>query len=191
MSKVTIRKKTLSRNRQSLYLDYSPPIFNSSKNKLQRYEYLKLFIYNQPANSIERKHNKETSSLVEWIRLKRHLDVENKRFGFLSESNRGGNFLNYFKKYTAKRQKSNSDNMAMAYRYFEDFISKELKSCDLDESLCEGFRSYLLSGPGISAREKPIDRNTAVSYFAKFRSALKEAHSKGLLTEDLYSLVKP
>lgn len=191
MSKVTIRKKPLSKNRQSLYLDYSPPIFNSSKNKLQRYEYLKLFIYNEPNNNIERKHNKETSNLAEWVRLKRHLDVENKRFGFLSESNRGGNFLNYFKRYTAKRQKSNFDNMAMAFRYFEDFISKELRSCDLDESVCEGFRSYLLNRPGISAREKPIDRNTAVSYFAKFRSALKEAFSKGLLTEDLYSLVKP
>lgn len=191
MSKVTIRKKPLSKNRQSLYLDYSPPIFNLSKNRLQRYEYLKLFIYNEPGNKIEREHNKETTKLVEWVRLKRHLDVENKRFGFLSESNRGGNFLNYFKKYTAKRQKSNSDNMAMAYRYFEDFISKELKSCDLDESICEGFRSYLLNRPGISAREKPIERNTAVSYFAKFRSALKEAFSKGLLAEDLYSLTKP
>jgi len=81
--------------------------------------------------------------------------------------------------------------MAMAYRYFEAFISKGLKSCELDESICEGFRFYLLNRPGISAREKPIDRNTAVSYFAKFRSALKEAYSKGLFAEDLYSLIKP
>jgi len=29
----------------------------------------------------------------------------------------------------------------------------------------------ILSSPGISFREKPISRNTAVSYFAKFRSA--------------------
>jgi len=96
MSKVTMRKKSLSKNRQSLYLDYSPPIFNSSKNKLQRYEYLKLYVYDQPVNKIERKHNNETKQLVEWIRLKRHLDIQNSRFGFLSESNRGGNFLNYF-----------------------------------------------------------------------------------------------
>lgn len=80
----------------------------------------------------------------------------------------------------------------MAFRYFEDFItSNNLKAYDLNESICEGFRSYLLSGLGISLREKPISRNTAVSYFAKFRSALKEAFSKGLLAEDLYSLVKP
>ena len=102
------------------------------------------------------------------------------------------NFINYFKKYTAKRQKTDSDNMAMAFRYFEDFItSNNLKTCDLNESICEGFRSYLLSSPGISIREKSISRNTAVSYFAKFRSALKEAFSKGLFAEDLYSLVKP
>jgi integrase len=191
MANVTIRKKSLSKKRQSLYLDYSPPIFNSRTNKLQRYEFLKLFVYNEPINRIERKHNKETTKLVEWIRLKRHLDVQNSRFGFLSESNRGGNFVNYFKKYTARRQKADSDNMAMAFRYYEDFISNGLKTCDLNESICEGFRSYLLSGPGISFREKPIARNTAVSYFAKFRSALKEAFSKGLLAEDLYSLIKP
>jgi hypothetical protein len=82
--------------------------------------------------------------------------------------------------------------MAMAFRCFEDFItSNNLKTCDLNESICEGFRSYLLSGPGISFREKSISRNTAVSYFAKFRSALKEAFSKGLQAEDLCSLVKP
>ncbi|MDB5287671.1 MAG: site-specific integrase [Mucilaginibacter sp.] len=191
MANVTIRKKSLSKNRQSLYLDYLPPIFNSSTNKLQRYEFLKLFVYNEPINKIERKHNKETTKLVEWIRLKRHLDIQNSRFGFLSESNSGGNFVNYFKKYTARRQKTDSDNMAMAFRYYEDFISTGLKFCDLNESICEGFRSYLLSGPGINFREKPISRNTAVSYFAKFRSALKEAFGKGLLAEYLYSLVKP
>jgi len=191
MANVTIRTRLLSKNRQSLYLDYSPPIFNSSTNKLQRCEFLKLFVYSEPINRIERKHNKETTKLVEWIRLKRHLDIQNSRFGFLSESNRGGDFVNYFKKYTGRRQKTDSDNMAMAFRYYEDFISRGLKSCDLNESMCEGFRSYLLSGPGINFREKPIARNTAVSYFAKFRSALKEAYSKGLLAEDLYSLVKP
>jgi len=191
MSKVTIRRKKITSNRQSLYLDYYPPIANPLTNKLQRYEYLKLFVYHEPVNKIERKHNKETNQLVEWIRLKRQLDVQSNRFGFLSESNRGGNFLNFFKKYTSKRQKTDSDNMGMAFRYFESFISNGLKTCDLNESICEGFRSYLLSRPGISLREKPITRNTASNYFAKFRSALKEAFSKGLLTEDLYSLVKP
>jgi len=191
MANVTIRKRPLSKKRRSFYLDYSPPIFNSSTNKLQRYEFLKLFVYSEPINRIERKHNKETTKLVEWIRLKRHLDIQNSRFGFLSESNRGGDFVNYFKKYTARRQKTDSDNMAMAFRYYEDFISDGMKSYDLNESMCEGFRSYLLSGPGISFREKQISRNTAVSYFAKFRSALKEAFSKGLLSEDFYSLVKP
>ena len=80
--------------------------------------------------------------------------------------------------------------MAMAFRYFEDFItSNNLKTCDLNESICEGFRSYLLNSPGISIKEKSISRNTAVNYFAKFRSVLKEAFSKGLLAENLYLLV--
>jgi integrase len=192
MAKVTIRKKAISKNRQSLYLDYYPALINPVTFKPQRYEYLKLFVYDNPVDKNQKKHNKETMLLVEWIRAKRQLDVQNSRFGFLSESNREGGFLNYFKKYISKRQNSDSDNMAMAFRYFEAFIIKKgLKTCDLTESVCMGFRSYLLNGPAISSREKPISRNTAGSYFAKFRSALKEAFSKGLLTEDLHSLVRP
>jgi hypothetical protein len=64
--------------------------------------------------------------------------------------------------------------MAMAFRYFESFVSKGLKFCNLNEAICEDFRSYLWSRPVISFREKPITRNTAANYFAKFRSALKE-----------------
>jgi len=191
MAKVSIRKRLIAKNRYSLYLDYYPPIVNPSTKKLQRWEYLKLFIYGRPSNKIERLHNKETTQLSEWILLNRQLDVQNKRYGFLTESNRDGSFINYFKKYTAKRQKSDSDNMAMAFRYFEEFVSKGLKFCDLDESVCDAFRSYLLDSPGISLRNKPITRNTAANYFAKFRSALREAFSKGLITEDLYVLVKP
>jgi len=82
MANVTIRTRSLSKNRQSLYLDYSPPLFNSSTNKLQRYEFLKLFVYNEPINRIERKHNKETTKLVECIRLKRHLDIQNRDLAF-------------------------------------------------------------------------------------------------------------
>lgn len=54
----------------------------------------------------------------------------------------------------------------------------------MNESICEFFRSLLLSGPGISFKEKPIARHTAVSYCAKFRFALKEAYSKELLAEE-------
>jgi integrase len=47
----------------------------------------------------------------------------------------------------------------------------------------------MLSGPGISRRGRPISRNTALSYFAKFRNAIKRAYKQGLLTIDLYSQV--
>ena len=56
--------------------------------------------------------------------------------------------------------------MAMAFHYFESFVSKGLKLCYLNEAICEGFRSYLWSRSVISFRDKPITRNTAANYAA-------------------------
>ena len=42
MSKVTIRRKAISKARHTIYLDHYPPIYNPYTGKLQRTEYLKL-----------------------------------------------------------------------------------------------------------------------------------------------------
>jgi integrase len=46
-SKVTLRQKPISGNRQSLYLDFYPPITNPKTGELTRREFLNLFIFNE------------------------------------------------------------------------------------------------------------------------------------------------
>lgn len=45
-TKVTLRQKPISGNRQSLYLDFYPPIINPQTGELTRREFLNLFLFN-------------------------------------------------------------------------------------------------------------------------------------------------
>jgi hypothetical protein len=46
-TKVSLRKKPISGNRQSLYLDFYPPIKYPDTRQLTRREFLNLFIFNE------------------------------------------------------------------------------------------------------------------------------------------------
>jgi len=191
MAKVHIRKKALTKGRLSVYFDFSPPLRNSKTGKPQRYEFLDIFIYEKPSNLWERNHNTETNELIENIRAKRLLDIQNRKYGFISNRDRSSSFVDFFKQFTCAKTHSDCDNNAMAYRYFVAFSGHDLSFNDLDEFMCEDYKNFMLSGPGISRRGRPISRNTAASYFAKFRNILKRAYRQGLLTIDLYSQVNP
>lgn len=188
MTKVTLRKKLISNGMQSLYLDIYPPVPNMDTGKMQRKHYLKIYIYKRPKTEIEREFNKETLSLGEFIRAKRQLDIQSNRFDFLSDSKRKANFLDFFAQEGEKRR--GSYNWKMSIRYFIEFVGPVIPFTNLNETLCEEYADYLLSAPGIGRAKRKIKTNTAVSYFAKFKSTLKEAYKKGLLTSDLGRIVE-
>ncbi|OJW17982.1 site-specific integrase [Mucilaginibacter sp. 44-25] len=191
MAKVHIRKKALTKGRQSIYLDYSPPLRNPKTGKPQRYEFLDLFTYEKPANILQRRHNAETMELVEHLRASRLLDIQNRKYGFVSDRDRSASFVDYFREFICNKTNSDCDNNAMSFRYFIAFAGHDLLFNDLDEFLCEDYKNFMLGGPGISRRGRSISRNTAASYFAKFRNTLKRAYKKGLLTIDLHNQVDP
>lgn len=190
MPRVRIRKRPLKNGRESLMLDYAPPLKNPKNGKPQRFEFLDLFTYEKPANRLERQHNSETNTLAENIRAQRQLDIQNRKYGFKSDRDRSGNFVEYFKAFTRSKQKSTSDNIAMSFRYFVEFIGYDLTFYETDEFLITDYKNFLLSGPGISRRGTPIKRNTAVNYFAKLRTCLQRAYKQKLITDDLYNLVE-
>ncbi|RLJ75080.1 site-specific integrase [Pedobacter alluvionis] len=187
MSKVTLRKKAISKGRQTLFLDIYPPVPNPKTGKMQRKYYLKIFIYGRPRTELERDHNKETLSLGEHLRAKRQLDVQNRRFDFLSESKLKSNFIDFFKDEAAKR--AGSANWRMSVNYFKEFVGEEFPFTHLNETFCEEYADFLLSSPGIGRAKRKIKTNTAVSYFAKFKSTLKEAYKKRFLPVDLGRIV--
>ncbi|EOR94204.1 Integrase [Arcticibacter svalbardensis MN12-7] len=190
MAKVTLRRKGISKGRSSLFLDYYPAIRHPDLGKLTRREFLKVYVFDKPRNELEKMHNRDTLALAENVRALRQIEIQNKRFDFMSDSKRQGNFIDYFKKIVNKKAGSNSDNWSMAHRYLISFAGKDLRFSDLTDIFCEDYRDYLLDTPGIGRREKGISNNTALSYYSKFRTVLKTAFKANLLSVNLYNLTE-
>jgi integrase len=189
MTKVTLRKKDISGNRQSLYLDYYPPIANPETGKPTRREFLGLYLYNSAKKAIEKQENKDTEAIAENIRAKRLLEIQNRQFGFLSKDKLNANFIEYFKALAEKRKASNHDNWISAYHHLIKFSGGTLRFADLDERFCNDFKEYILKAPSNGSTEKTLSQNSAHGYFNKLKATLKQAYKDGLLQTDLNSKI--
>jgi integrase len=198
MIKVTLRQKPISGNRQSLYLDFYPAIFNERQGKETRRQFLNLYIFDKSKNPIDKQHNKETLQLAEQIRQKRenYLNKPEIYTGFekelLKNKERGEkNFVEYFKSLADSRKASNHDNWVSAYNYLVAFTKGSLKFADLNEKFCNDFKEYLLTTKSNKSSKVTLAQNSAVSYFNKVKATLKQAFKDGYLTNDLNARIEP
>lgn len=197
-TKVKLRQKAISGNRQSLYLDFYPAIPHPETGEPTRREFLGLYLFDKAKNTIDKQHNKETLQLAEQIRQKRenHLnkpeiytgyELEQKRIKELGEQN----FVAYFKTLADKRKASNHDNWVSAYNYLETFTKGNLKFAYLNEKFCNEFKDYLLTTKSNKSSKTTLAQNSAVSYFNKLKATLKQAFKDGYLITDLNAKIEP
>lgn len=196
--KVKLRQKSISGNRQSLYLDFYPAIPHPETGEQTRREFLGLYLFDKVKNPIDKHHNKETIQLAEQIRQKRenHLNKPEIYTGYEKEQLRikekgEQNFVEYFKALTDKRKASNHDNWVSAYNYLEAFTKGNLKFADLNEKFCTDFKEYLLTTKSNKSNKVTLAQNSAVSYFNKLKAALKQAYKDGYLQSDLNTKIEP
>lgn len=102
--KVKLRQKTISGNRQSLYLDFYPAIPHPETGEPTRREFLGMYIFDKTKNPIDKKHYTETLQLAEQIRQKRenHVNKPEIYTGYEKEQLKikeqgEQNFVSYFK----------------------------------------------------------------------------------------------
>ena len=196
--KVKLRKKAISGNRQSLYLDFYPAIPHPETGEPTRREFLRLYLFEKAKNPIHKKHNKETYQLAEQIRQKKENNLNKPEIytGYEKEQLKikeqgEKNFVEYFKTLADKRKASNHDNWVSAYKYLESFTKGFLKFADLNERFCNEFKEYLLITKSNKSNKTTLSQNSAVSYFNKFKAALKQAYKDGYLPYDLNSKISP
>ncbi|MBK9728995.1 MAG: site-specific integrase [Saprospiraceae bacterium] len=197
MIKVKLRTKSITGNRQSFYLDFYPAIPHPKTGKLTRREFLGLYIFDNPKNPIDKLHNKETEYLAQQMRQKTEnrlnkpeiytdqekIQLKNKELG-------ERNFVEYFKQLMNKRIDSNYDNWNSAYLYLLKFTNGTLKFADLNESILNDFKEYLLTVKSNRSNKSRLSQNSASSYFNKVKAALKQAFKDGLLQLDLNGKIK-
>ncbi|NQU51022.1 MAG: site-specific integrase [Bacteroidetes bacterium] len=197
-TKVALRQKKISKGRKSLYLDFYPPIPHSETGEPTRREFLGLYIFEKTKTPIDKKHNTETLKIAKSIRQQRenflnkpeiysHYEKEQ-----LKIKERGEKcFVDYFRQLANKRKNSNHDNWVAALNYLDAFTNGTLKFADLNESIVEDFKEYLLTTKSKRSDKVILSTNSAVSYFNKVKAALKQAYKDGTLSIDLNSRVQP
>lgn len=190
--KVKLRQKAISGNRQSLYLDFYPPIPHPETGEPTRREFLGMYLFDKAKSVIDKQHNKETLQIAEQMRQKRenYLNKPEIYTGYEKEQlkikERGEqNFVAYFKSLADLRKSSNHDNWVSAYNYLNAFTNGQLKFVDLNDKFCNNFKEYLLTAKSKRSNKATLDRNSASSYFNKVKATLKQAYKDGYLNIDL------
>ena len=195
--KVKLREKAISGNRQSLYLDFYPPIPHPKTGEPTRREFLGMYLFDKAKNPVDKQSNKETLQIAEQIRQKRenYLNKPEIYTGYEKEQLKikeqgEQNFVTYFKSLADKRKASNHDNWVSAYNYLETFTKGNLNFADLNEKFCNEFKEYLLTTKSKKSNKVTLAQNSAVSYFNKLKATLKQAYKDGYLPSDLNAKIE-
>lgn len=152
-------------------------------------------------DSVDADHNQHTWMLARQIRNNRYkklndhegLNAIEKRLidkDAEEQEKAEGSFIDYFLKLADKRMKSNHDNWMAAYNYLKAHTGGTLKFKDVTETFCDGFREYLLTSKSIKSDKTSLSRNSALSYYLKFKAALKQAYRDGYLKTDINARIK-
>jgi integrase len=171
----------------SLYLTYQMP------RQKTKYEWLKLYLFENPKTNLEKEHNKETLKLAESIRAKRLLDVQTTRNGFTSSERGKISFLDYFSQLSEKKtdiSSGNGGNWKSTYEHLKEYCKgMDCTLESIDEQFLEGFKEYLMKDVCRRGKGK-LHVNSALSYYNKVRAALREAFMNKLIKENPCARVK-
>ena len=186
MIKVKLLRTKISKDRHTLYLDFYPAITNLKTGKPTRREFLKLYLYDKPRTSLERSENVETLKMAEMKRFQRYNDLNKPEIYTAVERDQlkqhelsESSFTEYFTYITSKR-KADQTIWVSTSNHLEAFAGNDLHFSDITEKFCNDFRQYLLSAK-IKKTKKTLSKNTAWSYFDKFKFVLKQAYNDGFL----------
>ena len=185
-TKVTLRHTPITHGRESLYLDFYPPIRCKATMKLVHKEYLGIYIYQNPQNEIQRDYNREMLYKAEAIRSVRVQSCINEEFGFLDKHKLKADFLDFFRSIALKK----GPKWRMVYKHFEQFCGGKCSFGEVTVNLCRRFRDYLLTTHQLKFRSKKMKCNSAAGYFSAFRALLKIAYRDKLIRENVNDLKK-
>ncbi|MCM1077772.1 MAG: site-specific integrase [Bacteroides sp.] len=180
-TKVFLRRKEISGERISLYLDFYPPIRNPHTNRMSRREGLGIYLYKNPKNANEREFNATMEEKAEAIRCRRFEQLLNEQFGFLDKEKLRMDFLDYFRKKCYKKYQK----WTIVYEHFYDFCGGKCLLGEITEDFCKRFMNYLLEGGRRDGRKSKLAHNSIAGYWATFRTLLKEAYQEKLLRENI------
>lgn len=178
---VTLRQRQKG-NKIILYLDY----YHKGK---RNYENLQLYLVPEPEkgklSTKDKDDNRKNLALAESIRSKRHLELQNSRYGFQDVEKINGSFLRYFEQLTEKRKPSQNThgNWDSAQKQLEKFVKMDVTFAQIDKQWLEKLKEFLKNDAKTRSNEN-LSPGTQSSYFNKVRAALREAVKDGIISRN-------
>ena len=145
---ISRRQKKISNGRLSLFLEYNKGNYVDADGKTKRnrdFEYLKLYILEEPKTSKEKQQNKETMQLAENILAIRQADFVRGKFDLQDNKKQEALFLDYYreKKNEFPEGSNNHGVWSSAQVHIEAYCPKNLNFAQVDENFVRGFKNYL------------------------------------------------
>ena len=180
-SNVTLRRRAIRNEKESLYLDFYPPVRNPETMQMTRREYLGIYIYQKPRNQVQREYNNEMLLKAETIRSIRVQALINEEFGFLDKNKMKGDFLAYYK----HKAKTQNQKWLRVYDHFSNFVAGKCTFGEANVDLCRRFRHYLLTTGQLKHPHLKLAKNSAAGYFSTFRAILAIAYRDKYIRENV------
>ena len=168
----------------SLYLDFFPAVYNAASGKFSRREYLGLYLYAQPKSNAEKAANSENLHKAQIIRASRFNESNKQQIYTAFELERlhlkevsEKSFIQFLKQTAESKDGNNAEIWKYAIIHFEMYLRNEdLLMQDIDLTVIEDFRDYLLKAKCLRKKGKFLAQNTALSYFNKIKATLRKAY---------------
>lgn len=191
--KILLRKRLLPSGKINLSIEYYKGTImqpNGKRKTVREYENLKLYLYGEPKNIIERNKNKETLALANEILAIREAEFYKGRFEQKNNSKSQRPFLDYFAEKTEEKSDSpkNYGNWTATMVHLKRCISPNTTFDDIDEKFVKQVRTYF-DKEARTKSDLPLSLNSKYSYFNKFKACLRSAFDEGYLTLDYASKI--
>lgn len=186
---IRLRQKKINDGNISLYLD----IYRNGK---RTYEFLKLYLVPERTKE-DKEKNRQTLQLANAVKAQRIVELQNGEFGFKGDFATETLFFDYYKAMCQKRlgaeSRSNWGNWFSCLHHLKRYEKNErITFAEITPEWVEGFKKYLDDDARAwehdkrkRNKEKPLARNSKLSYFNKLRACLNQAF------EDRIILINP
>ena len=192
--KITLKKKKLKNDKYSLYLEYykgSQLDKDGKRIHIRDFEYLKLYLHQNPITTAEKKENKETELLAEQILSIRKAEFFQGKFDIKNTSKSKRRFLDFFIEKTEEKSDSpkNYGNWTATFLHLKRCINPNLLFEEIDEEFVKMVRNYF-DKEAKTKSNLPLSLNSKYSYLNKFKACLRAAFDEGYLSINYASKIK-
>jgi len=157
---VKLRKKQISGNKMSYYLD----IYNNGK---RYYEFLKLY------SSNDKLQNKEIQRLAESIRAKKEIELRSSCYGFTPEHKSKVNLIDYMNNLAETKNFAGKKLLKCSINHIKKYSPTGIQLNSIDENWLRGFEEYL--------QKRQLSNTSIIDYLIAIRVTLNTAVRERLI----------